>query len=231
MLAAVRHLGFWKFKFFNSLRPILHNHANCDIAICAVFQDDDHRYIVFFWKIQNFNGLSPVGGKCASPCQILSKSVKRLLRYGDLTVFFKMAAVRYLRFWKFQFLTVWTVKWSILHNRAKFREDRSICCCDIAIFAVFQDGGRHHLGFWKILNFNGLSPVGGAICVTVPKFIKIGLTVAEIWRIKAFAKGGRPPSWICRARTGTTQEDYLVVFIVEQNLVGIAAVLSIIWKF
>ena len=74
MLAAVRHLGFWKFKCLNSLRPILHNHANCDIAICAVFQ--------------NFNGLSPVGGKCASPCQMLSKSVKRLLRYGDLTVFF-----------------------------------------------------------------------------------------------------------------------------------------------
>jgi len=106
-----------------------------------------------------------------------------------------MAAVRYLRFWKFQFLTVWTVKWSILHNRAKFREDRSICCCDIAIFVVFQDGGRHHLGFWKILNFNGLSPVGGgAICVTVPKFIKIGLTVAEIWRINGFCK--RRPSAI-----------------------------------
>jgi len=45
------------------------------------------------------------------------------------------------------FLTVWTVKRSILHNRAKFHEDRSIHCCDIAIFVVFQDGGRCHLGF------------------------------------------------------------------------------------
>jgi len=43
-----------------------------------------------------------------------------------------------------------------------------------------------------------------------------------------FQNGGRPPSWICRARIGTTYEDYFVVFIVEQNLVGIAAVLSII---
>ena len=31
------------------------------------------------------------------------KSVKRLQRYGDLTVFFKMAAVRHLGFWKFKF--------------------------------------------------------------------------------------------------------------------------------
>jgi len=63
----------------------------------------------------------------------------------------------------------------------------------------------------------------------MPKFIKIGQTVAEIWRINGFFQnGGRPPSWICRARTLTTHEDYFVVFIVEQTLVGTAAVLSII---
>jgi len=64
----------------------------------------------------------------------------------------------------------------------------------------------------------------------VPNFIKIGQTVAEIWRFNGvfFQNGGRPPSWICRARIGTTREDYVVVFIVEENLVGIAAVLSII---
>ena len=39
-----------------------------------------------------------------------------------------------------------------------------------------------------------------------------------------YQNGGRPPSWISRARTGTTHEDYLVVFIVVLNLVGIAAV-------
>jgi len=66
------------------------------------------------------------------------------------------------------------------------------------------------------------------ICVTVPNFIKIGQTVAEMWKFNGFQNGGRPPSWICQARIGTTREDYLVVFIVEQNLVGIAAVLSII---
>jgi len=47
-----------------------------------------------------------------------------------------------------------------LHNRAEFRKDRSNCFGDIAIFVIFQDGGRRHLGFSKIRNFNGLSLVG-----------------------------------------------------------------------
>jgi len=40
-----------------------------------------------FKKIKNFNVLPPVQGQSASLCQISSKSIKRLLRYGDLTVF------------------------------------------------------------------------------------------------------------------------------------------------
>jgi len=58
-----------------------------------------------------------------------------------------MAAVSHLEFWKINFLTVWVVKRLILHNRAKFREYLSIRCCDIAIFVIFQDGGRRHVGF------------------------------------------------------------------------------------
>jgi len=34
------------------------------------------------------------------------------------------------------------------------------------------------------------------MCVTLPNFIKIGQTVAEIWRFDSFQNGGRPPSWI-----------------------------------
>ena len=34
------------------------------------------------------------------------------------------------------------------------------------------------------------------MCVTVPNFIKIGQTVAEIWRFNGFHNGGRTPSWI-----------------------------------
>jgi len=115
-MLAVRHLGFGNSIFLTVWalkRPFLHNHAKfrededlsilcCDIAIYVVFQDDDHRHLVFCLKIPNFNGVSPVGGQSVSSCQISSKSVKRLRRYGDLTVF-QMAAVRHLGFWKFRF--------------------------------------------------------------------------------------------------------------------------------
>ena len=70
-----------------------------------------------------------------------------------------MAAVRHLGFVKLK-LTVGAVKRSILHNRAKFRKDRSNRCGDIAIFLIFQDGDRRHVGFSKIRNYNLLSCVG-----------------------------------------------------------------------
>jgi len=171
-----------------------------------------------FSKIRNFNGLSHVWGQCASTCQIASKSVKRLRRYGDLTVF-TMSAFRHLGFWKFNCLTVWTLKRPILHNHAKFREDLSIHCCDIAICLVFEDNDRRHF-FEKLKNFNGLSPAGGqsaSVCQISAKSVKWllrygGLTVF-------FQNGGRPPSWICRTLIGTTHEDNLVVFIVVLKLV------------
>jgi len=68
-----------------------------DIAIFVIFQDGRRRHFGFS-KIRNFNGRSAVRGQCASLYQILSKSVKRLQRYSDLTFFFKMAAVRHLGF-------------------------------------------------------------------------------------------------------------------------------------
>jgi len=36
------------------------------------------------------------------------------------------------------FLTVWALKRHILHNDAKFREDLSIPCCDIATCVVLK---------------------------------------------------------------------------------------------
>jgi len=87
-------------------RPILHqrtkfrkNRSNrCGyIAIFVTFQHGSCRHLEFL-KIRNFNA---VGGQYASSCQISSKSVKQLQRYGDLTVF-KMAAVRHLGFVKFE---------------------------------------------------------------------------------------------------------------------------------
>ena len=65
-----------------------------DIAIFVIFKMAAAA-ILNFKKIRNFNGRSAVGGQYASSCQISSKSVKRLQRYGELTVF-NMAAVRHL---------------------------------------------------------------------------------------------------------------------------------------
>jgi len=65
---------------------------------------------------------------------------------------------------------------------------------------IFQDGGCRHLGFLKIQNFNGWSAARGQLAspCTVPNFIKIGRTVAEIWRFNGFffQNEGRLPSWI-----------------------------------
>jgi len=53
-----------------------------------------------------------------------------------------MAAVRHLGFVKFKFLTVGAVKRPILLQHTKFRKERSNRCGDIAIFVIFQNGGR-----------------------------------------------------------------------------------------
>jgi len=85
--------------------------------------------------------------------------------------------------------------------------------------------------FLKIWNFNGLFPIEGqyaSLCQNSSKSVK---RLRRYGDLTFFQNGGRPPSWICWACIGTTHKDYLVVFIVEQKLVGIAAVLSIIWKF
>jgi len=67
--------------------------------------------------------------------------------------------------------------------------------------------------------------------VMVPNFAKIGRNFPEIWPIFDFQDGGRPPSWICFTRVGTTHEEYLVVFVTVQNLVVIVAVISIVISY
>jgi len=76
-------------------RPILHQCTKFSkdrpnrcryIAIFAVFKMAAAA-ILDFQKLEgNFNSRSAVRSKCESPCQISSKSVKQLQRYGDLTV-------------------------------------------------------------------------------------------------------------------------------------------------
>jgi len=81
-----------------------------------------------------------------------NQNLSKGCRYSDLTVFI-MSAVCHLGFL--------AVKRPILHHRTKFPKVRSNRSGDIAIFVIFRDGGRHHLGFSKIKNMT-VDPVQGA---------------------------------------------------------------------
>ena len=60
-----------------------------------------------------------------------------------------MAAVRHLGFVKFNFLKVKEAKNPILHQRTKFRKDRSNRCGYIAIFVIFKMAAAAILNFQK----------------------------------------------------------------------------------
>ena len=59
--------------------------------------------------------------------------------------------------------------------------------------SYFQDGGRRHLEFQKLI-FAYVTVIGFNIWCSVPNFIKIGRFLTEIWRFNDFQNGGRPPS-------------------------------------
>ena len=63
-----------------------------------------------------------------------------------------MAAAAILNFSNFKFSTVGRLKRAELRRRAKFGRNRSKRGRDMAIF---QDGGRRHLGFFKFQILNG----------------------------------------------------------------------------
>jgi len=96
MVAAVKgHILHQRTKFYKD-----RSNRYGDIVIFVIFQDGGRRHLEFL-NIRNFNDISFVCGQYAYSCQISSKSVKRLQRYGDLTVI-KMAAVRHLGFVKYE---------------------------------------------------------------------------------------------------------------------------------
>ena len=88
----------------------------------------------------------------------------------------------------------------ILHQRTKFRKDRSNCCGDNAIFVIFKMTAAAILDFQKFEILTVDLMYGGAVCVIVPNVIKIGQAFAEIWQFNGFQNAGRPPSWICKIR-------------------------------
>jgi len=78
---------------------VVENGRKCDYMRYRDFCDfeDGGRRHLGFSKIRNFYGRSRVGGQYSSMCQISSKSVTWLKKYGDFTVF-QMVAVRHFGF-------------------------------------------------------------------------------------------------------------------------------------
>ena len=114
-----------------------------------------------------------------------------------------------------------------MHQRTKFHKDRLNRCGDIAIFVIFQFGGRRHFGLSKNQNFYDRSAVGGEYVSLYQILSKSVKRLQRYSDLTVFSKWGPPPSWICWASTGTTHDDFLIVSIVVQNLVEIDAVVSI----
>ena len=110
--------------------------------------------------------------------------------------------------------------------RTRFRKDWSNRCGNIAIFVIFNMAPPPCWIFKKIVILRTI-PCRGPLCVTVPNFIKIGHTVAEIWRFYGFKNGGRPPSWIFEIRifwrSGPLREPFCFSIL---NFVKIAAILD-----
>ena len=108
---------------------------------------------------------------------------------------------------------------------AKFREDRWNRWW---VMAIFQNGSHLlcHLEFLKTGICNCVYSSEGQ-CVSICKI--------SCWLIKPFLRcsnflkiAGVPPSWICYVHVWTTHDEYLMVFITVQNVVGINAVVVII---
>ena len=64
-----------------------------------------------FWKFQIFNGSNAQQVQTASTCQILSKSLKTRLRYGDFSIFKDAGPPPSWIFksWKFQLPEIWPI--------------------------------------------------------------------------------------------------------------------------
>jgi len=81
--------------------------------------------------------------------------------------------------------------------------------------STFQTGVHPPCWIFKIQNFNGRQS-WGSTCITVPNFVAIGQTVAEIWRFLSFFQNAdHLLSWICHTCVWTTHEEYLVAIWTE----------------
>jgi len=114
-----------------------------------------------------------------------------------------------------------------LHQHTKFYKDRSNRYGDIAIFVIFQDGGRCHFAFSKIRNnCHGRSAVRGQYASLYQILSKSVKLLQRFGDLTVFFSKLRPSAILDLLGTDCDQ-DLLMVSIVVQNLVEIDAEVSI----
>ena len=99
-------------------------------------------------------------------------------------------------------------------------------------FRFLQDGG--HLPSWiflKVDNFNFQYGSEGQYAPSCQISCRSVNPLPRYGHFSIFQDGGRPPYWICYRHVGTTHEEYPVISVTVQNLVGIDAVVSTMWIF
>ena len=154
------------------------------------------------FDFKNFNSLTMVRLRYQI-CVILSissRSVDSLLKCDHFR-FFKIAAASNLGFWEFAIINVlWRKKCQCAAPYVKLRQNRSNVCGDVAILRFSSWWPPPS---WIFKKFNFLTAyrlrlgLADQVCVYLPNFVKIGPSVAEIWRIFDFQDGGCPLFWIC----------------------------------
>ena len=85
---------------------ILKNGKNRGISATVWLIATKFRVVTQFDTREIFNVWDSQEGRTASACQILSKSLKPQLRYGDFSIF-QDGGRRHLGFWKFQIINGW----------------------------------------------------------------------------------------------------------------------------
>jgi len=106
-----------------------------------------------------------------------------------------------------------------MHHRNKFVNIGQTVAEISRFFCDFQDGGRRHLGFSNIWNFNGRSAVMANECASRCQISsKLVKRLQRCGDLTDFSKcqPSAPLSCICFELTGTTHDDYLVVSIGHQ---------------
>ena len=177
-----RHLGFLKSRnFIGYWRGECREASACQTSGIVEFTE-------FYW-------LTLAGG----PRRITTKFCQNWsFRCRDIAFFriFKMAAAAILDFWNREILLVIVVQRVETHQHAKFRQNRSIGCEDIKIFFYFSRWRPPQSRIFKFVKFYWLTVSWGPRHITIPNFLEISHSIAEILRSFEFSSWPPPPSWI-----------------------------------